>query len=93
MALIPQAVIHQLKSKLLGKYKQCTAAHLAQQVLTNTEGDIRVEGVTNIITYYRDHEKLNHKQHFKNLPQILQSEGINPKNPWLFNFKPGFRCK
>ena len=77
--MIPEAVIYQLESKLPGKYKQCTAAHLAQQVLTNMEGYINVEGVTNIITYYRDHEKFNLNQHFKNLPQLLQPEGINPK--------------
>ena len=46
MALIAQAAIHQLKSKLPGEYKQWTAAQTAQQVLTNMEGDIRVEGDT-----------------------------------------------
>ena len=46
MALIAQAAIHQLKSKLSGEYKQWTAAQTAQQVLTNMEGDIRVEGDT-----------------------------------------------
>jgi len=93
MALIAQAATHQLKNKLPGEYKQWTAAHTAQQVLTNMEGDIRVEGDTIIITYYRDHEKLNLKQHFENLPQILQSEGVNPKIPWLFDFKLDFRFK
>ena len=44
MALIPEAVIYQLKSKLPGKYKQCTAAHSAQQVLINMEGNIRLPG-------------------------------------------------
>lgn len=92
-ALIAQAATHQLKNKLPGEYKHWTAAHTAQQVLTNMEGDIRVEGDTIIITYYRDHEKLNLKQHFENLPQILQSEGVNPKIPWLFDFKLDFRFK
>ena len=93
MALIAQAATHQLKNKLPGQYKQWTAAHTAQQVLTNMEGDIRVEGDTIIITYYRDHEKLKLKKSFENLPQILQSEGINPKIPWLFDFKLDFRFK
>ena len=34
------------ESKLSGEYKQWTAAQTAQQVLTNMEGDIRVEGDT-----------------------------------------------
>ncbi len=65
----------------------------AQQVLTNTEGDLRVEDDTVIVTYYRDHEKLGLKQHYQNLPQKLQSQGINPKIPWLFDFKLDFRFK
>ena len=93
MALIAQAATHQLKNKLPGNYKHWNAEHTAQQVLTNMEGDIRVEGDTIIVTYYRDHEKLNLKQNFENLPQILQSEGVNPKIPWLFDFKLDFRFK
>ena len=93
MALIAQAATHQLKNKLPGNYKTWTAEHTAQQVLTNMEGDIRVEDDTIIVTYYRDHEELNLKQHFENLPQILQNEGINPKIPWLFDFKLDFRFK
>jgi hypothetical protein len=93
MALIAQAATHQLKNKLPGNYKNWTAAHTAQQVLTNMEGDIRVEDDTIIVTYYRDHEKIKLKQNFENLPQILQSEGVNPKIPWLFDFKLDFRFK
>lgn len=93
LALIAQAATHQMKNKLPGNYKNWTAEHTAQQVLTNMEGDIRVEDDTIIVTYYRDHEKLKLKQHFENLPQILQSEGVNPKIPWLFDFKLDFRFK
>ena len=93
LALIAQAATHQLKNKLPGNYKTWTAQHTAQQVLTNMEGDIRVEDDTIIVTYYRDHEKLNLKQNFENLPQILQSEGVNPKIPWLFDYKLDFRFK
>ena len=93
LALIAQAATHQLKKKLPEDYKHWTAAHTAQQVLTNMEGDIRVEDDTIIITYYRDHEKLKLRQNFENLPRILESEGINPKIPWLFDFKLDFRFK
>jgi hypothetical protein len=93
MALIAQAATHQLKNKLPGNYINWTAEHTAQQVLTNMEGDIRVEGDTIIVTYYRDHEKLDLKKNFENLPKILQHEGVNPKIPWLFDFKLDFRFK
>jgi Transposase DDE domain len=93
MALIAQAATHQLKNRLPGNYRPWTAQHTAQQILTNMEGDIRVEDDTIIVTYYRDHENLNLKNNFENLPQILQSEGVNPKIPWLFDFKLDFRFK
>lgn len=87
LALIAQAAEHQLKIKLADHYKQWTAQHTAQQVLTNMEGDIRVENETIIVTYYRDHEKLNLKNNYANLPKIPEAENINPKIPWLFDFK------
>lgn len=93
LALIAQAATHQLKSKLPEPYNRWTAASTAQKVLTNMEGDIKVEGDTIIVTYYRDHEKLNLKQHYENLPARLESEGINPKIPWLLDFKLDFRFK
>jgi hypothetical protein len=93
LALIAQAATHQLKNKLPGNYKTWTAEHTAKQVLTNMEGDIRVQGDTIIVTYYRDHEKLKLKQHFENLPHILESEGVSPKIPWLFDFKLDFQFK
>jgi hypothetical protein len=93
LALIAQAATHQLKNKLPDNYNHWTAAHTAQQVLTNMEGDLRVEDDTIIVTYYRDHEKLNLRHNFENISQILQSEGVNPKIPWLFDFKLDFRFK
>ena len=93
MVSIFQAATHQLKSKLPDSYKNWTAQHTAQQVLTNMEGDIRVENDKIIVTYYRDHENLNLKNNFENLPQILQAEGVNPKIPWLFDFMLDFRFK
>jgi len=93
LALIAQAATHQLKNKLPETYKHWTAANTAQKVLTNMEGDIRVEDDTIIVTYYRDHEKLKLRRHYENLPKILESEGVNPKIPWLFDFKLDFRFK
>lgn len=75
--------------------KSCTHAtrHLAEQVLTNMEGDLRVKDDTIIVTFYRDHHQLDLARHYQNLPQILASEGVNPKIPWLFDFKLDFRFK
>ena len=58
LALLAQAATYQLKNKLPNPFKQWTAAHTAQQVLTNMEGDVRIKNDTIIVTYYRDHEKL-----------------------------------
>lgn len=93
LALLAQMATSQLKQKLSGPYRNWTAKHTAREVLTNMEGDIRVKGNTIIITYYRDHENLNLKKHFENLPKKLEQEGINPKIPWLFDFKLDFRFK
>ena len=91
LALIAQAATNQLKNQLPDCFKNWTAAHTAQQILTNMEGDLRVVDDTIIVTYYRDHENLKLKPIFENLPQKLEEEGINPKIPWLFDFKLDFR--
>jgi hypothetical protein len=57
------------------------------------EGDIRVEGDTIVVTYYRDHEDLNLKNNFGNMPQRLQAEGADPRIPWLIDYKLDFRFK
>jgi hypothetical protein len=93
LALLAQAATHQLKSRLPAPYKKWTARHLAEQVLTNMEGDLRVKDDTIIVTYYRDHQQLELVQHYQNLPQILASEGVCPKIPWLYDFKLDFRFK
>ena len=93
LALLAQAATHQLKTKLPSDYRQWTASHLAQQVLTNMEGDIRVKDDTIIVTYYRDHENLGLRNHFEDMPTRLEKEGINPQIPWLFDFKLDFRFK
>lgn len=93
LALLAQAATDQLKCKLPKPYKQWAATHTAQQVLAGMEGDLRIEDDTIIVTYYRDYEQLGLKQHYQNLPQILESEGVNPKIPWLFDFKLDFRFK
>ena len=93
LALIAQAATHQLKNKLPKPYKQWTANHIATQILTNMEGDLRVKDDTIIVTYYRDYLNLGIEQHYRNLPRILEKEGVNPRIPWLYDFKLDFRFK
>lgn len=93
LALIAQAATYQLKQKLPAPYSQWSAASLSQKVLTNMEGDIRVQGNKIIITYYKDHSKLNLEQHYADIGNRLRQEGVSPKIPWLFDFEIDFRFK
>jgi hypothetical protein len=93
LALLAQAATYQLKNKLPKPYSQWTAAQLANKVLTNMEGDLRVKEDTIIVTFYRDYEKLNLQNHYQNINQKLVQENVNPRIPWLFDFKIDFRFK
>ena len=33
------------------------------------------------------------REHYENLPQKLQTSGIDPRVPWLYNFKLDFRFR
>jgi hypothetical protein len=93
LALMAQAAMYQLKKKLPEPFSQWSAPELSENILTNMEGDIRVKDDTILITYYKDHEKLNLKNHYQENTQQLIQEGINPKIPWLYDFKLEFRFK
>lgn len=93
LALLAQAATHQLKSRLPQPYSQWSAASMAEKVLTNMEGDIRVKDDKIIITYYKDHEPLGLKNIYANLDQQLENQGASPKIPWLFDYKLHFVFK
>lgn len=93
LALLAQAATHQLKSKLPQPYSQWTATSLAEKVLTNMEGDIRIKDDKIIITYYKDHEPLGLKNIYHNISQQLENKGVSPKIPWLFDYKLEFLFK
>lgn len=93
LALIAQAATHQLKKKLPNQYSQWTAKSLADNVLTNLDGDIRVEKNKIIVTFYGDHKKLNLRNHYSDISNQLKSEGINPKIPWLLDYELEYRFK
>lgn len=93
LALIAQAATHQLKIKLPGEYSKWTAKSLADNVLTNLDGDIRIKNNKIVVTYYGNHKKLNLKEKYSEISTQLQNEGISPKIPWLMDYQLEFRFK
>jgi hypothetical protein len=93
LALLAQAATFELRKKLPKPYKTWKSSHLSDAIFRNIEGDIRVEKDTIIVTCYNAPKDLNLPKIYQNLPQKLMDEGIDPRIPWLFNFKLDFRFK
>lgn len=93
MALIAQATCYELRKKLPGGIKNWTAESLARKFFNGIDGDIRVKDDTIIVTFYNAPAVNALKEHYENLPAKLEAEGVNPKVPWLYNFKVDFRFK
>lgn len=93
MALLAQAVIHQLRQRLGAPFDQWDSVHLARDLFGGLEGDVRVQHDTILVTYYNAPQTHLWKGHFENLPQQLEKEGVDPHVPWLYNFKLDFRFK
>lgn len=93
LALLSQAATYQFRQKLPKPYKRWNATHLADAVFGKIDGDIRVKDDTIIITCYNVPKELNLQNHYENLPEKLEAEGIDPRVPWLFDFKLDFRFK
>jgi hypothetical protein len=93
MALVAQTLIHQLRQRLNKPYCQWDAVHFARDFFSGLEGDVRVHRDTVLVTYYNAPQAEKWKAHYENLPQRLQTEGVDPRVPWLYNFKIDFRFK
>jgi hypothetical protein len=93
MALVAQAAIHQLRQRLGAPFDQWDSVHLARDLFGGLEGDLRVYQDTILVTYYNAPQADKWKEHFENLPQRLEKEGVDPHVPWLCNFKLDFRFK
>lgn len=93
LALLAQAATYELRKKLPQPYNRWNSTHLAEAVFTKMDGDIRVKDDTIIVTCYNAPKELNLQEHYQNLPDRLMKEGINPKIPWLYDFKLDFRFK
>lgn len=93
LALMAQALIHQARRRLGAPFDQWDSPHLAKDLFGGLEGDVRVRRDTIVVTYYNAPKAEAWKHHFENLPQRLQKEGVDPRIPWLYNFKIDFRFK
>lgn len=91
MALLAQAATHQLRQRLGAPMDHWSAQHLADAVLAGLDGDIRVHGDTIVVTYYNAPKAPQFREHYEGLPARLRSEGVDPKVPWLYDFKLDFR--
>lgn len=93
MALMAQAVIHQFRQRIGAPYQSWDAAHMARAIFSGLEGDVRVQDDTILVTYYNAPNAERLRQHYEGTPQKLEAEGVDPRLPWLYNFKLDFRFK
>lgn len=93
MGMVAQAAIYQLRQKLPHEIKNWTAENLADKLFSSIDGDIRVRNDTIIVTFYNAPNNDYFKEHYQNLPKKLEAEGVDPRIPWLYNFKVDFRFK
>ncbi|MEK7993134.1 MAG: hypothetical protein AAB403_04950 [Planctomycetota bacterium] len=93
LALLAQAAIHQLRQRLDDSFRNAAAEYLAEGLLQALDGDLRVEGDTIVVTYYNAPNPEHLETQFSHLPAKLRAEGIEPRIPWLYNFKLDFRFR
>ena len=67
------------------------AEHLARSFFHGLEGDIRLQRDTILVTYYNAPNADHLAEHYTDLPTKLQNEGVDPRIPWLYNYKIDFR--
>ena len=93
MALVAQTAIHQLRQRLGEPYSTWDAEHMARAIFNGIDGDIRVHDDTVVVTLYNPPNPELLRHHYENLPEKLAAEGVDPRLPWLFNFKLDFRFR
>lgn len=93
LALLAQAATYQFRQKLPKPYNRWNAIHNADAIFNRFDGAVSVKDDTIIVTCYNIPEELKLHQHYQNLPEKLISEGIDPRVPWLYDFKLDFSFK
>jgi hypothetical protein len=93
LALIAQAVVHQLRQRLGEPYDHWEADHLGKQLFQGLDGDVRAVDDTILVTFYNAPNAERLRQHYEHLPQKLRRDNIDPRVPWLYDFQLDFRFK
>lgn len=93
LTLLAQAALHLTRQCLGDPFRSWSADHFANRLLAALDGDIRVLDDTILVTFYNTPNSDRLRPHFEGLPHLLQSQGINPHIPWLYNFKLDFRFR
>jgi hypothetical protein len=93
MSLLAQAAVYQLRQRLGEPESSWDSRHLAQGLLGALEGDVRVIEDTIVVTYYNAPTAPALRSAYAGLPAKLTAEGIDPRIPWLYNFKLDFRFR
>ena len=93
MALLAQAAIHQFRQRLGAPFSSWDARHLAQSFFAGLDGDVRLRDDTILVTFYNAPHSGPLRHHLEHLPDILSNENVDPRVPWLYNFKLDFRFK
>ena len=54
---------------------------------------MRVDGDTILVTYYNAPEADRLREHYEGLPARLRAEKVDPRVPWLYDFKVDYRFR
>jgi len=93
LSLISQYLINQLRKKLPAEYRKYEVKHISDEMFHKFNGDLRVKNDTIIVTLYGIPDRLGLREFYEDLPRKLEKDNINPKVPWLFNYKVDFLFK
>ena len=64
LALVAQALLHQLRQRLGSPFAQWDAEHFAKELFGGLEGDVRVQDDTIVVTYYNAPNVEQLRQHY-----------------------------
>lgn len=93
MALIAQAAIHGLRNRLGEPFCDWDANHLAKDIFFRMEGDVRVTKDRIIVTYYNAPNSERLQACYMDFPEKLAEQNIDPRVPWLYDYKLDFRFR
>lgn len=93
LALLAQAAIQQLRQRLGEPFSGWDATHLAQAIFQGLDGDVRVTDDTIMVTYYNAPHAERLQRHYEGLPDKLKEQQIDPRIPWLYDYKLDFRFR